>query len=208
MLKNQQTVSRYSSLTSNSINGYSIVLCKCFFNDQCPNLIFRSGESIPLSKRNPDLINVRTAEAMSNRTFHSDDSVNKILHAASKHDMQTLKVLLRGNSTMPANVQDCKGYTPLHAAIASCATALSLQSPNTSSFSSNILSAGRDLNSSERVTSGVENAAETVLLLLQSGAVWNELDQNDETPACLARRLNLDMLYSIMVEAGEQSQRN
>src|SRR5699024_7361713 len=37
-------------------------------------------------------------------------------------------------------------------------------------------------------------------------AIWNDLDQNDETPGCLARRLKLPELYEAMVDAGVRAE--
>ncbi|KAK5051322.1 Arginine N-methyltransferase 2, partial [Cryomyces antarcticus] len=48
----------------------------------------------------------------------TDDKTSEILLAASNHDLETLRTLLRTGS---ANVQDADtGFTPLHAAIAAC----------------------------------------------------------------------------------------
>ncbi|SLM36035.1 arginine n-methyltransferase 2 [Lasallia pustulata] len=43
-------------------------------------------------------------------------------------------------------------------------------------------------------------------LLLMNGAIWNDLDRNNETPACLALRLGLSELYEIMVDAGVRAE--
>lgn len=51
-----------------------------------------------------------------------------------------------------------------------------------------------------------EIAAKTLKVLLQNGAVWNDLDANDETPACLAYRLGLTDLYEIMIDAGVRAE--
>ena len=49
-------------------------------------------------------------------------------------------------------------------------------------------------------------ATKTVKLLLENGAIWNDLDVNDETPGCLARRLGLKELYEILVDAGVRAE--
>ena len=128
-------------------------------------------------------------------------STKQILLAASQHDILRLKQLLKGNSTAPANVQDpVTGYTPLHATIAACGCGRT--SPH----------AERDGSTrwpDDSVTAGSKNqleaAAETARLLLQNGAIWNEVDMNLETPGCLARKFRLWELYEIMVDAGESS---
>ena len=43
-------------------------------------------------------------------------------------------------------------------------------------------------------------------LLLQNGAIWNDVDAKDETPGCIALRLGLMELYEIMVAAGVRAE--
>ena len=52
----------------------------------------------------------------------------------------------------------------------------------------------------------LEAAEKTVRLLLLNGAIWNDLDKNNETPGCLAKRLGLNNLYNIMVDAGVRAE--
>ncbi len=49
-------------------------------------------------------------------------------------------------------------------------------------------------------------AIQTVKLLLENGAIWNDVDAQNETPGCLARRLGLKELYEIMVDAGMRAE--
>jgi protein arginine N-methyltransferase 2 len=101
-----------------------------------------------------------------------------ILLHASNHDLAALKPLLRqpGN----ASVQDPEtGYTPLHAAIAAC-------------------------EGDEGVD--IEKVKEVVKELFLSGAIWNDLDMNDETPGCMAWRLGRRELYELCVEAGVRAE--
>ena len=128
-----------------------------------------------------------------------------ILLAASNHDLESLRKLLRVGS---ANVQDSDtGFTPLHSAIAACA-------PSSPPSSSRIEidpdnppdeSSGGQLerNSSSNTQ---DAASRTVKLLLENGAIWNDVDANNETPGCLARRLGLEDLYGIMVDAGVRAE--
>ncbi|RMD44851.1 hypothetical protein DV735_g442, partial [Chaetothyriales sp. CBS 134920] len=43
-------------------------------------------------------------------------------------------------------------------------------------------------------------------LLLENGAIWNQLDRNQETPGCIAFRLGLETLYQLMVDAGVRAE--
>ena len=140
----------------------------------------------------------------------SEIQAQLILLAASKHDVEALRALLRRGS---ANVQDPDtGFTPLHAAIAAC--------ENDHSSSVNVLSGGagnqapavRHLPDEVRVAqqngeaSDFKAAAKTLRLLLQNGAIWNEVDKVNETPGCSALRLGLKELYDIMVNAGVRAE--
>ncbi|MCJ1358143.1 MAG: Arginine N-methyltransferase 2 [Icmadophila ericetorum] len=136
-----------------------------------------------------------------------------ILLASSHHDLETLRTLLRKGS---ANVQDSEtGYTPLHSAIAACERSEE-EAPNTATNGNSTVIASQNGESVHGSTNGlvsdtgdrsdVQRAAKTVRLLLQNGAIWNDLDNNDETPGCLARRLGLTELYEIMVDAGVRAE--
>lgn len=105
----------------------------------------------------------------------------RIISAAERHDLPALKVLLKEGS---ANVQDptaTVATSPLHAAIASCGKAEDGKE------------AGND-------------AVKTVELLLENGAIWNDLNKEDETPGCIALRLGQKKIYEIMVEAGVRAE--
>jgi protein arginine N-methyltransferase 2 len=105
----------------------------------------------------------------------------RIIGAAERHDLPALKVLLKEGS---ANVQDptaSVATSPLHAAIASCGKA-------------------------EDGKEAGEDAVETVQLLLQNGAIWNDLNREDDTPGCIALRLGQKKIYDIMVEAGVRAE--
>jgi len=110
-----------------------------------------------------------------------DENTQQILLLSSQYDLPALKPLLRipGN----ASVQDPEtGFTPLHSAIAAC-------SP--------------DLDPS---VEDIAAAKETVHELFMSGAIWNDLDANNETPGCLAWRLGRKELYELCVEAGVRAE--
>lgn len=122
-----------------------------------------------------------------------DLTAQSLLLAAANHDLPALRDLLK---TTPATVQDPDtGYTPLHTAIAACEPDAE---PNAS---------GNDLGAAEQERSKTLDAgAESVRLLLQSGAIWNDLDKNNETPGCIARRIGLDEVYQLIVDAGVRAE--
>jgi len=139
-----------------------------------------------------------------------DLKVQKLLLAASQHNLEALRALLR---TASANVQDSEtGYTPLHAAIAaltpeegSASTGAQVQ---TDGHVNGIVN-GEALSGGAEPAEGdgeIELAKKTLKLLLQNGAIWNDLDKNDETPGCIAWRLGLKELYEIMVDAGVRAE--
>lgn len=127
-----------------------------------------------------------------------DLDVQEILLAASQHDQSKLRRLLRTQSVLPdaANVKDIEtGFTPLHAAIAAC-------EPDTEAVSIN----GSDSNPNDLDAETVKSAVETVKFLLQEGAIWNDLDANNETPGCIAGRIGASELYELIVDAGVRAE--
>lgn len=127
-----------------------------------------------------------------------DVDVQEILLAASQHDLLKLRRLVRTQSALPdaANVKDPEtGYSPLHAAIAAC-------EPEAEGDQTNGVNGDSKPIDPEVLQSGVQ----TVKLLLQEGAIWNDLDKNDETPGCLARRIGVMELYELIVDAGVRAE--
>lgn len=105
----------------------------------------------------------------------------RIISAAERHDVAALKVALKEGS---ANVQDPTAIvatSPLHAAIASCGKAV-------------------------EGTEADDAAVETIKLLLDNGAIWNDLNKEDETPGCIALRNGQQKLYDLMVDAGVRAE--
>ena len=138
----------------------------------------------------------------------TDDSlhVQEILLAASSHDLTTLDSLVASYSfpdRKAVDVQDSEtGLTPLHAAIAACES--DEASPGNVSEVNLTAAALRDgRESRDDILSG---AKQTIEFLLENGAIWNQLDQNDETPGCIAFRLGLKELYGLMVDAGVRAE--
>lgn len=126
----------------------------------------------------------------------ADEEVQRILLAASQHDLEALQPLLWTGS---ASVQDPEtGFTPLHAAIAAC---------EPDSPTEGVLSNGIDhVQEKPDDPAEIQSAVTTVQFLLQKGAIWNDLDRKDETPACMARRLGLMEIYNILVDAGVRAE--
>ncbi|MCJ1445600.1 MAG: Arginine N-methyltransferase 2 [Stictis urceolatum] len=136
---------------------------------------------------------------------------HSILLAASQHDAAVLRKLLRGPTSNPANVKDPDtGYSPLHSAIASCEPATSENVPdeqaNGATASVPVVNGEKHSDAATEQGSEEQEAVETVRLLLQNGAIWNDLNSNGETPGCLARRFGLKILYEIMVDAGVRAE--
>ncbi|KAL4764864.1 protein-arginine N5-methyltransferase [Aspergillus foveolatus] len=131
-----------------------------------------------------------------------DLNTQEVLLAASQHDIAKLRRLLRANDAAgnPANVKDPEtGYSPLHAAIAAC------EPDEEEEVKSNGVQTNGD-GQTRGQESTVEAAVQTVKLLLQEGAIWNDLDLNNETPGCIAKRLGLTELYDMVVDAGVRAE--
>ena len=125
----------------------------------------------------------------------ADTTTEEILLAATNHDLEALRKLFEKND---AKVQDAdSGYSPLHAAIAAC-------EPDEELKSDVKLNGEGDAINGHALSE--ESALETIRLLFENGAIWNELDANDETPGCLALRLGLMDLYSAIVDAGVRAE--
>ncbi|PWY93184.1 arginine N-methyltransferase [Aspergillus sclerotioniger CBS 115572] len=136
-----------------------------------------------------------TITPTSDMEINVDIYTQELLLAASNHSIPTLRRLIRENQLPgnPVNVKDPEtGFSPLHTAIA--AYEPEEQQAN-----------GVDPNASEAEQSG-SSAAETVKFLLQEGAIWNDLDLNNETPGCIAKRIGAGELYEMMVDAGVRAE--
>lgn len=130
-----------------------------------------------------------------------DLDVQEILLAASQHDQTKLRRLLRTQSVLPdaANVKDTEsGFSPLHAAIAAC-------EPDEETVDTDG-AANSNPNSKELDAETVQSAVATVKFLLEEGAIWNDLDKNNETPGCVARRIGALELYDLIVDAGVRAE--
>jgi protein arginine N-methyltransferase 2 len=125
----------------------------------------------------------------------TDLQTQSILLAAAKHDVPTLRNLLRNSSV---NVQDPEtGFTPLHATIAACEPENEHGEAPADGNSNGI---------AEEQDREIETAVKTMKLLFENGAIWNDLDTNGETPGCIAYRLGLKELYELCVDAGVRAE--
>ncbi|KAH7376094.1 arginine N-methyltransferase 2 [Plectosphaerella cucumerina] len=114
-----------------------------------------------------------------------------ILYDAWAHDTADLKKIL--DQPGKASVQDpATGETPLHAAIRACGPSpyLGVSEAEAADIDDTV----------------AQEAAEAVHELFLSGAIWNDVDNNDETPGCVALRLGQKDLYNLCVEAGVRAE--
>jgi protein arginine N-methyltransferase 2 len=135
-----------------------------------------------------------------------DTRTQEILLAASNHDLVTLKSFLRVPGA--ASVQDPEtGITPLHAAIAACGLVSYITATNDGEVGRSPVNGATNGHSDDTVGElEIEKARATVKELFLSGAIWNDLDVNNETPGCLAWRLGQKELYELVVEAGVRAE--
>ncbi|RYP79884.1 hypothetical protein DL769_002717 [Monosporascus sp. CRB-8-3] len=123
-------------------------------------------------------------------------NVSEILRRAWAHDLAALKPLLAVPGR--ASVQEpTTGETPLHAAVRACAPG-----NRSSSGKPATTTTGEDDADAEEV----KKAKDVVYELFMSGAIWNDVDSNNETPGCLADRLGLRDLYQLCLEAGVRAE--
>ncbi|OBT61705.1 hypothetical protein VE03_09415 [Pseudogymnoascus sp. 23342-1-I1] len=144
-------------------------------------------------------------------TPETDLTTQTILLHAANHDIPALKPFLRVPGA--ASAQDPEtGFTPLHAAIAACGPASEDVAGSEAPAGEPAAAApasGEEKGAGEEA-SAVEDieasAIATVTELFLSGAIWNDLDTNGETPGCLAWRLGRKGVYEVVVEAGVRAE--
>ncbi|TFB05156.1 Protein arginine N-methyltransferase 2 [Trichoderma ghanense] len=123
-----------------------------------------------------------------------------VLHHAWAHDLSGLKKLLADRTK--ASAQDPKtGETPLHAAIRACGPADKPEKKDAAAGEQ-----GEAEEEDEGEDGCVEEAREVVQALFFSGAIWNDVDANNETPGCVAYRLGRKALYNMCVDAGVRAE--
>lgn len=104
----------------------------------------------------------------------------EILHAAWAHDAPTVGKLLDEPGKARAQ-EPTTGESPLHAAVRACGPSA--------------------LGPAE-----LEKAKATLGELLLWGGIWNDVDEHNETPGCVALRLGQRELYTMCVEAGVRAE--
>ena len=110
-----------------------------------------------------------------------------ILYHAWGHDLSGLKKLL--DVPGRASAQDPQtGEAPLHAAIRACGPKDTTEPDD------------------EEEDGCVEEARDVLQELFFSGAIWNDVDSNNETPGCVAYRLGRKALYEMCVDAGTRAE--
>ncbi|EXJ72552.1 uncharacterized protein A1O5_03698 [Cladophialophora psammophila CBS 110553] len=118
------------------------------------------------------------------------DNVQEIIRASANHDIRALERCIDHYSfpdCKAVDVQDSvTGFSPLHAAISTCVTQVN--------------------GDADHPVHSEESGVRFLKFLLENGAIWNQLDKNDETPGCIAYRLGLHDLYQIMVDAGVRAE--
>ena len=128
-----------------------------------------------------------------------DTGADEILLAATNHDLESLRKLLRKDSSL-AKVQDSDtGFSPLHAAIASC-------EPDEEEEEDEEDEGNGEGDAISRNALDEEGALATVKLLFENGAIWNELDNAGDTPGCLAHKLGSRKVYEAIVDAGVRAE--
>ncbi|RPB29813.1 arginine N-methyltransferase 2 [Terfezia boudieri ATCC MYA-4762] len=108
-----------------------------------------------------------------------------ILLSSHDHNLSVLAPLLR--QQRPTCQEPETLHTPLHKAILGAAQYLSIS----------------DCNLQEEK---MKLAEQTVRLLLENGAIWNDLNREGKTPGCVADEKGLKGLYEIMVDAGVRAE--
>ncbi|KAH0283578.1 arginine N-methyltransferase 2, partial [Aureobasidium sp. EXF-3399] len=129
----------------------------------------------------------------------TDTTEQEILLAATNHDLDSLRRLLRTPKGSANVVDSDTGMTPLHAAIAAC-------EPDEDTAQDKKY---MDIDEAATLNDSAldeDEALKIVKYLLENGAIWNDLDDNNETPGCLALRLGLKKCYEAMVEAGVRAE--
>ena len=172
--------------------GITLALCRVILHLQIAADRFCEEQ---ISTANPETMASASIDATLAAAIDTDTTTEEILLAATNHDIDALRQLFQ---TKDAKVQDADtGFSPLHAALASC-------EPDEELGNDPAVNGEGDAINGHAL--GEESALETVRLLFENGAIWNELDKNDDTPGCLALRLGLNGVYSAIVDAGVRAE--
>ncbi|KAJ9649068.1 Arginine N-methyltransferase 2 [Coniosporium tulheliwenetii] len=117
--------------------------------------------------------------------IETDLETQSLLLAAANHDTEALRNLLRTTSANDPAIVMSDGQID------------GLENGHTN---------GAHAEAGDERKKELEAAARTVELLFQNGAIWNDLDKNNETPGCIAHRLGLKELYDMVVKAGVRAE--
>ena len=116
-------------------------------------------------------MNTASIDATLEAAIDADTATEEILLAATNHDLEALRKLFR---THDAKVQDADtGFSPLHAAIASCA-------PDEEDVEEARVNGEGDAIDGDAL--GEDSALAIIQLLFENGAIWNE-NSGSSTPA-------------------------
>ncbi|KAK3114762.1 Arginine N-methyltransferase 2 [Teratosphaeriaceae sp. CCFEE 6253] len=178
--------------------------CVCVYF-RLPDVSASTGRQIGKEFRAPKIADLRpdVLNTMADPvdSIDTDTSGDEVLLAASNHDIDTLRALLKTDPTL-AKIQDSEtGYSPLHAAIATCEADEDDEDEDEDQTGAN--DEGDAVN---RGALSEEGALATVRLLFENGAIWNELNNADETPGCLALQVGLKDVYEEIVAAGVRAE--
>jgi len=127
------------------------------------------------------------------------DDVRDVLYTAWSHDLSDLKKILKTRDDASKAQDPTTGETPLHAAIRACGP----REPSNKKGDENVASGDED----DEDDGPVGEAKETMEALFNAGAIWNDVDSNNETPGCVALRLGRKGLYRLCVYAGCRAER-
>lgn len=142
------------------------------------------------------IVTMETQDAL--EQLDTDVAAQSLILAAATHEIEAVRNFLR---TVPATVQDPEtGFTPLHAAIAA------FDDEEEDEVANGDMNGVPTADQEEIRKREIEAAAEIVRLLLQNGAIWNDVDSENETPGDIAYRLDLKELYDLIVDAGVRAE--
>ena len=128
----------------------------------------------------------------------------RLLLAAYDHALPTIETLLR---TVSVNFQvPATGFTPLHTAVGAIAGEKSPCKQSSGHGATTSDHAPDEFQASTRQQQAAKVVAKVVETLLLNGAIWNDVDHDNETPGCVALRLGCHEIYEIMVNAGVRAE--
>lgn len=128
------------------------------------------------------------------------ENIRHVLLLAWSRDLEGIQTALRSDTALARAVDPSTLETPLHAAVRGCGPGPALEIATLENAGAGSAAEGEDC------ALWVSEACEVIRELFLSGAIWNDLDSQNETPGCLAWRLRRPDLYELFVEAGVRSE--